>query len=46
MQKKKHYILKLLMVLLVVLCAWIYFWDKPAPEKTVTVDLNNDILQN
>ncbi len=46
MQKKKHYILKLLLVVLVVFCAWVYFWDKSAPEKTVIVDLNNDILQN
>ena len=46
MQKKKHYGLKLLIVLATVFCVWIYLWDKPAPEKTVVVDLDNKILQN
>ena len=46
MQKKKHYGLKLLLLLAVAFCVWVYFWDKPAPEKAVVVNLDNRILQN
>jgi len=43
---RKKLIFKLLLVIIVVFCTWVYFWNKPAPEKNVVVDLNNAILQN
>ena len=46
MEKKKHYGLKLVALIIVIFGVWIYFWDKPAPEKTVVVDLGHEVLQN
>ena len=46
MRKKKHHILKLLLIVLVGFGVWIFFWDKPAPEKGNVIDLSNDVLQS
>ena len=45
-EKKKHYGLKLIFVLLVAFCAWVAFWDAPAPSGAFEEPLNNNVLQN
>ena len=45
-EKKKHYGLKLLLVLLAAFCVWVYFWDEPAPKQPVEQVLSNDVLKN
>jgi len=45
-QKKKHYGIKLLIVLILAFCAWGYFWDAPAPTGSFEKILSNDVLQN
>lgn len=45
-EKKKHYGLKLLLILLLAFCGWVYFWQEPAPQGPFEIQLNNDVLQN
>lgn len=45
-EKKKHYCLKLIFVLLIAFCAWVYFWDAPAPNGSFEENLSHEVLQN
>ncbi len=47
-EKKKHYGIKLLAILALAFCAWVYFWDMPAPLSPVEESLPNadEILHN
>ncbi len=43
--KKKHYGFKLLLLLIVGFCAWVYFWDAPAPSGSFEKNLTHEVLQ-
>ena len=45
-EKKKHYGIKLLLILAAVFCLWVYFWDAPAPKGPFEKDLGHEVLQN
>ena len=45
-EKKKHYGIKLLLILGAAFCAWVYFWDAPAPSGSFEENLDNEVLQN
>ena len=45
-EKKKHYGLKLILVLILIFCGWVYFWDAPAPTGAFEEKLDNAVLQN
>ena len=45
-EKKKHYGIKLLVILLAAFCAWVYFWDAPAPKGPFEKNLDHEVLQN
>jgi len=45
-EKKKHYGLKLIFVLFIAFCAWVLFWDAPAPSGAFEERLSNEVLQN